>query len=86
MNKVLADYAKVREGHFFAHYMEQLDRQMKYVGGMIVNERIGNEDSIFNKVFLQGRYAGLKEALQLPDAIEKKLSNKESTGDTANQP
>ncbi len=85
MNKILADYAKVRDGHFMAHYMGQLGEKMKYVGNMIISERIESEDSIFNKAFLQGRYAGLKEALQLPDAIEKKLSNKESTGDTANQ-
>lgn len=86
MNKILADYAKVRDGKFWAHYIERLNEQMEFVAGKIVKERIDDEDSILDKVFLQGRYTGLKEALQLPDSIEKKLSNKESTGDTANQP
>lgn len=85
MNKILADLENVRDGQFFVHYMEQLKKQMDYIGGRIVNERIGDEN-ILEKAFLQGRYAGLKEAMQLPDGIEKKLSQKESTGDTANLP
>lgn len=85
MNKILSDYAKVREGHFWTHYMGQLAYRMNHVGEMIINERIDDEN-ILDKAFQQGRYAGLKEALQLPDSITKKLSNKESTGDTANQP